>query len=143
MPVKTSLKLVTSIGSDRADPERKLFDPIVHELDGTILVVFWEDPQSSHTCRIIDGCVWVPLDGLSIDIFPPQKLHIDLNLMSRNRFCLPFRMQRTLGSRLGQLAYAMGIQGSAHRGFCDLDPMITFQVILDPQGTHLILLSDF
>jgi hypothetical protein len=43
MPMKTSLKLMTSIGSDGADPERKLFDNIVHELDGTFLVMFWID----------------------------------------------------------------------------------------------------
>jgi len=38
--VKTGLKLVASIGSDRADPERKLFYHVVHELDRTILVMF-------------------------------------------------------------------------------------------------------
>ena len=40
MPMKTGLKLLAPIGSDRADPERKLFCNVVHELDRTILVMF-------------------------------------------------------------------------------------------------------
>src|SRR4030095_7494659 len=43
MPVKASLKLMTSIGSDGADPEGELLDHIVHELDRTRLVMFRED----------------------------------------------------------------------------------------------------
>lgn len=39
MPVETGLKLMTPIRPDCADPARKLFDHIVHELDSTILVV--------------------------------------------------------------------------------------------------------
>lgn len=40
MPVKTSLKLMASIRSDRADPEGKLIHHVVYELDRTILVMF-------------------------------------------------------------------------------------------------------
>ncbi len=43
MLVKTSLKLMTPIGSDGADPEGKPCDHVVHELDRTILVMFRED----------------------------------------------------------------------------------------------------
>jgi len=117
MPVKTSLKRVSQIGADRADPERKLFDHIIDELDGTILVVFWEDLQSSKSCRIIYGYILVALDGLSVPIFQPPKLHIYLNMMPGNRFCIPSGMQSAFGSRLGQSAYTMGVQCSAQRGF--------------------------
>jgi hypothetical protein len=41
--VKVSLKLMTPVRSDRADPEGKLFDHIVHELDRTSLVIFGKD----------------------------------------------------------------------------------------------------
>jgi len=43
MPVKRSLKLMSSIGPNGADPERKLFNHVVHELDRTILVMFHKD----------------------------------------------------------------------------------------------------
>ena len=43
MPVKTSLKFMTSIGPDRADPEGRLFNHVVQELDRTLLIVFWKD----------------------------------------------------------------------------------------------------
>ena len=43
MPVKTSLKLMPPVGSNRADPEGKFFDNIVHELDRTLLGMFRED----------------------------------------------------------------------------------------------------
>lgn len=43
MPVKTSLKLMTPIGSDGADPEGKPFDHVVQELDRTILAMFRKD----------------------------------------------------------------------------------------------------
>src|SRR6185295_12631887 len=43
MPVKTSLKLMSSIRSDRADPEGKLFNNVVHELDRPLLVMLRKD----------------------------------------------------------------------------------------------------
>lgn len=43
MPVEASLKFMPAIGSDGADPEERLLDDVVHELDGAILVVFRED----------------------------------------------------------------------------------------------------
>jgi hypothetical protein len=43
MPVKASLKLMAPIRSDRADPERKLFDDVIYELDRTSLVMFPKD----------------------------------------------------------------------------------------------------
>ena len=43
MPVKPRLKLMSPIRSDRADPEGKLFDDVVQELDRTSLVMLWED----------------------------------------------------------------------------------------------------
>ena len=43
MPVEPSLKLMPPVGSDRVDPERKLFDHIVHELDGIRLVMLRKD----------------------------------------------------------------------------------------------------
>jgi hypothetical protein len=38
-PVKTSLELMTPVGSNGADPEGKLFHHVVQELDRTILVM--------------------------------------------------------------------------------------------------------
>ena len=43
MPMKPRLKLMTSIRSDRADPEGKLFDNVIYELDRTSLVMFLKD----------------------------------------------------------------------------------------------------
>lgn len=43
MPVKTSLKLLAPVGSDRADAEEELIHYIVHEQDRTILVMLWKD----------------------------------------------------------------------------------------------------
>ena len=43
MPVKTGLKLMTPIRSNGADPEGKLLDNIVHELDRAFLVMFRKD----------------------------------------------------------------------------------------------------
>ena len=43
MPVKPGLKLMTSVRSDCADPEGKLLDHVVHELDRTSLVMFGMD----------------------------------------------------------------------------------------------------
>jgi hypothetical protein len=39
MPVETSLKLMSPIGSDGTDAERKLFDHIVDECNGSLLVM--------------------------------------------------------------------------------------------------------
>jgi len=48
MPVEAGLKFVHSVGSDRVGPERKLLDHVIHELDGTRLVMLRED----HKARI-------------------------------------------------------------------------------------------
>lgn len=39
MPMELGLKLMSAIGPYGADPEGKLIDHIIHELDGTILIV--------------------------------------------------------------------------------------------------------
>ena len=43
MPVKMSLKLMSSVGSDRADPEGKCLAQIVQEPDRARLVMFGKD----------------------------------------------------------------------------------------------------
>jgi len=39
VPVEQSLELVASIGPDRADPKRELFDHVVDEIDRAVLIV--------------------------------------------------------------------------------------------------------
>lgn len=69
MEVKSNLELMTSIGSDHADPERKSLDHIIHKFDSTILVMFCIDLHSPNTGCIIDGCVLISLHRLSGGIF--------------------------------------------------------------------------
>ena len=44
MPVEPRLKLVPAVGSNLVDSERELLDHVIHELDGTFLVMLREDP---------------------------------------------------------------------------------------------------
>jgi hypothetical protein len=69
MPVKTSLKFMTSIGSDRADPEGESFNHIVYELDRTILVMFRIDLECPNPRRVIDRGVLISFHQLSLSIF--------------------------------------------------------------------------
>ena len=43
MPVKAGLKLMPSVGADRADPEGKRLDHVVQGSDRTCLVMFGQD----------------------------------------------------------------------------------------------------
>ena len=76
MPMKLCLKLVAPVRSDCADPEWELIYYVVHEFDGTILIVFRKDLQSSNTSSIINSCILVPFHGLYLSIFQPQELHV-------------------------------------------------------------------
>lgn len=44
MLVEPGLKLMPPVGTNRVDPERKLCDHEIHELDGTRLAMLREDP---------------------------------------------------------------------------------------------------
>ena len=101
MPVEPSLKLVPPVGSDCVDAKRKFLEHIIHELDGTVLVVFREDLYGSNTRRVIDGGILVSPHRLSRFIFQVQELDIDLNVVSGNRLGIALAVNCSSGGGLG------------------------------------------
>jgi hypothetical protein len=66
----------------------------------------------------------VPFHALSRSIFQLHELHIDLHVASWDRFGIPFGVQSTSGSALGQPRDPMRFQYPAHCGFGNPDPIL-------------------
>ena len=83
---------MATICSYSMDPEGKLLDHIINEFYSVLLclaLVYLEYPDSG---RIVDCRILKTADSSSIDPFKPNELHIDLNMMSRDCFSIPFGM---------------------------------------------------
>ena len=110
MPVELGLELVPSIGSDGIDPKRKLLDHVINELDGALLIVLPVDLKRSDTGCVIDSRVLIASDLVSFVVFQRQELHIDLNMMPRNRFSVSFGVQSPPWCFFGQPIKAVASQ---------------------------------
>ena len=84
MPVELGLKLVTVIGSNFTDTERKLFDDVVDEGNGVGLVVTPKDFKGSDARCMVDRRLQVTLDRLILSVFECQILNVNLNLITKN-----------------------------------------------------------
>ena len=89
MPVELGLKLVSVIGSNFTDTQRKLFDDVVDEGNGVSLVVTLIDFEGSDARCIVDGGILVTLDGFVVFALESQELYVNLNLMARNLLLVP------------------------------------------------------
>ena len=122
------MELVTVVGPDRADTERKLSADVIDELDGVGLGVTPVDLQGSNTRGVIDSRVLVALDGAREE----KKLDIDLHVVSRYLLFIPFH--HLLGhdgafiDGTGQPLESMPGEGAAHASFGDLHPVVALQV---------------
>ncbi len=110
MPVELGLELVPSIGSDGIDPKRELLDHIINELDGALLVMLPVNLKRSDTGCVIDRRVLIAANLVSFVVFQRQELHIDLNMMPRNRFSISFGVQSPPWCCFGQPVKAVASQ---------------------------------
>lgn len=82
MPMEFCLELVPVIGPHLADPEGKLVDDMVDEVDGVGLGMPRIDLQRPDACRIINRGILKTPDFLSFFSDEGQELHIDLDLVA-------------------------------------------------------------
>lgn len=93
VPVELGLELGAVVGLDLFDLEWELLQDVVEELDRGGLVVARVDPQHSQAGAVVDRGVLVVLlrssssDGL-------DELHVDLDLMARQRLLVALRAGR-------------------------------------------------
>ena len=82
--MEARLELVTAIGPDRVNPERKLFDHGVDEVDRVLLIVPPVDRQRSDLGGMIDASLWLAACSLAILSFEFQKRTVDLDVVTRH-----------------------------------------------------------
>ena len=86
---------MSTIGSDRMDPERELFNHVVDEVDGVLLRVTPIDLQRPDAGGVIDGRILEAADapaGLSLE---SQEGYVDLDVMTRYLLGVAMGMNRT------------------------------------------------
>lgn len=85
---------MSPIGSDGVDPERKLIDHVVNEINGALLIVPFVDLERPNPCGVIDGRVLKATNLASISGFEREELHVHLDLMPGNLFGIPACVDR-------------------------------------------------
>ena len=86
VPVEARLPLVPTIGAHGVDPEGELLDDVVDEVDRALLVVPAVDLQRPDARGVVDRCVLIAADPVTIRRHQRQELHVDLDMVSRDLF---------------------------------------------------------
>ena len=92
MPVELSLKLMTTIGTNRVESKRVFLDDIIDEIDSIYLGMSPVDIQCFDPGCIVDSVVLETTDSLSISILELQKLDINLYMISRRQCSITLRV---------------------------------------------------
>ncbi len=90
MPMKFGLEFVTVVCADGVQAKRELLDHVVDEPDGVFLCMSGINFQGPDAGCIVNRCVLVTLQLKAAFINKSQKLNINLNVMTRDLFLIPF-----------------------------------------------------
>ncbi len=95
MPVELCLELMAPVCADGVDPEGELLDKVINEVTRIRLVMSGVDFEGAYPGRIVDRGVLIPLDCFFVFIQKLQKLNINLDVMTRHLFLIPFGVDFT------------------------------------------------
>jgi len=138
VPVKLRLKFMTSIGSDRMDPERKLLDHAVNEIDGALLIVTLVDLERSDPCGVIDRRVLKSTNFLAVDSFEREELHVHLDVMTGNLFCIATCVNRSATYFPRQTPEAISDQRAIDARTRGLDAVVALEIPGNPLWAEVI-----
>jgi hypothetical protein len=90
--VEPGLELVTIVGPDRVNAERKAFNNMVDKLNGGGLIVAGVDFQGSNAGGIVNSRILKSPDLPSGWVLERQELHVHLDVVSGNLLLVPVRL---------------------------------------------------
>lgn len=126
--MELGLELVPIIGSNFFDAEGELGDDIVDEGVGICLIMALIDFEGSNASSIINGGILVACDRHVVFAFECQKLHIKLNLMTRNLFLVPYGVNFAKASTVRRTTYPIAFEDAVDSSARDLDVMVAGQI---------------
>jgi len=83
---------MTAVGSYGLNPERKLVDYVIDEVDGVFLIASLIDFQSADAGRIINGCVLIATHRVPRFCLEYHEVNVNLDVMARDLFVVAFGM---------------------------------------------------
>ena len=92
VPVEERLELVTSIGSDGADPKREFLHDGVDEVDGVGLGVASINLERSYSCGVVDCRVLVATNRRALLTLERQELDVYLHMVAGNLLLVAVRV---------------------------------------------------
>jgi hypothetical protein len=138
VPVKERLELVAAVRSYHLDPERKLFDDVVYEVDGVGLGVALVDLECPNACGIIDRRVLVAPHRTASFSLQSQELDIHLHVMSRDLLLVAVRVHCPPSNSVGESAHPVSPADPVDRRIGTLDVVVALQAPHDPNRPHVI-----
>ncbi len=110
MPMELGLELVTVVCAQFTNPEWKLFDDVVNEVDRVCLRMFLVNLEGANSGRIVDRCLLETTDLFAAFSFEIQKRNVHLNVMSWHLPLIAFGVQLTHSCTSGQPVKAVALE---------------------------------
>ena len=127
MPMEVGLKLMPIVSSHFSNAEGELFYNIVDEGDGVGLSVALVDFECCDAGGIVNGRVLIALDWPLVFVLGCQKLNINLNLMTRNLFLVPYGVNFAKPSTVRQTTDPVALEDAVDSSARDLYVMVAGQ----------------
>ena len=141
VPVEGGLELGTVVGLDHLDPEGQLFEHVVDELDGGLLVEVVVDAEHTEPRAVIDRGELVVLPARAPD--RRYELHVDLDPMPGLRLlvALPAVLVALVALRRWQAAHVEALEDPPDPRGADLDLVIPLEVHRDLVRPEVVVLA--
>ena len=139
MPVEPGLELMPVVGSNFPDPERKLVDDMVDEVDRIGLGVAIIDLQGTNTGRIIDGCVLEAPDYFTaVFSFERQELNVHLDVVAGNLLVVAFGVNLAHSGPAREPVQTVVFEDPIDASIRDGDAVTALQIPDDPDRPEVV-----
>lgn len=139
MPVELGLELMTIVCAYLLDTEGELFDDVVNEVDGAGLRVALVNFQGAHPRGVVNRCILVALDLLTLFPFEDQELDVHLDVMTRHLLIVALGVHFPQSGPPRQTIHAMSLERSIDTRIGHFDAVIALQIPDDPDRAEVIL----
>lgn len=135
MPMELCLELMTIVGAYLLDAEWKLLDDVIHEIDGARLSVALVNFQGAHPRGVVNRCVLVTLDLLTL--FSSEDQELDIHL-ARHLLVVALGVHLSQSGPPRQAVQSMTLEGAIDSCVGDFDGVIALKVPDDPDRSEMI-----
>ncbi len=142
VPVEVRLKFVPPIGPNHVDAKWELPDRVIDEINGVLLCVPLVDLVRPDSCGIVDCRLLKTADLVPVGGLESQEFHVHLDVMARDLFRVPTRVNRPATHFSRQAPQAMSDERPINTRARGFNPLVAFEIPGDPLRAEVIDASE-